>query len=55
MFLESRFTIIKYGMRFWALYDGDDLICVTAYRKGALEVKRRLERLMALLPQQAAA
>lgn len=25
-----------------AVYDGDDLVCVTVYRKGALEVVRRL-------------
>lgn len=32
----------KYG-RFWAVYDSEDsLICVTVYKKGALEVIRRL-------------
>ena len=33
----------KYGNKFWALYDGEELICVTVYKKGAEEVKRRLE------------
>jgi len=35
--------IQSYGTRYFALYDGEDLICVTVYKKGALEVKRRLE------------
>ncbi len=34
-------TITRYG-RFWAVYEGTTLICVTVYRKGALEVVRRL-------------
>lgn len=34
--------IEKYG-RFWAVYDEKDiLVCVTVYKKGAIEVKRRL-------------
>ena len=35
--------ILPYGNRYFALYDGEDLVCVTVYKKGALEVKRRLE------------
>ena len=35
--------IQPYGTRYYALYDGEDLICVTVYKKGAMEVKRRLE------------
>ncbi len=39
----GRFTVRKYGdSRFNALYDGDTLICVTVYKKGAKEVERRL-------------
>lgn len=38
----SQFTIERRG-RLWALLDGDALVCLTAYRKGAVEVKRRLE------------
>ncbi|MDJ0305107.1 hypothetical protein [Dehalobacter sp.] len=35
--------IEKYGSRFWAVYDSlNQLICVTVYKKGALEVLRRL-------------
>jgi hypothetical protein len=35
--------IARYG-RFWAVYDrADVLVCVCVYRKGALEVVRRLQ------------
>ena len=27
--------------RFWAVYEGEDLVCVCVYRKGAREVARR--------------
>ena len=37
------FLIQPYGTRYFALYDREDLICVTVYKKGAMEVKRRLE------------
>ena len=29
--------------RHWALYDGAELVAVTVYRRGAQEVRRRLE------------
>ena len=35
--------IQPYGTRYFALYEGEDLVCVTVYKKGAVEVKRRLE------------
>ena len=35
-------TIAKYGNRHWAVYQGDQLICVTVYKRGALEVAQRL-------------
>lgn len=35
-------TVAKYGTRYWAVYQGDELICVTVYRRGALEVAHRL-------------
>ena len=35
-------TIAKYGNRHWAVYQGDRLICVTVYKRGALEVAQRL-------------
>lgn len=35
-------TIEKYG-RYWAVYEADGmLVCLTVYKKGALEVLRRL-------------
>jgi hypothetical protein len=35
--------IVHYGTtRFWALYDGPDLVVVTVYKRGAQEVLRRL-------------
>ena len=41
--LLGRFTVKKYeGSRFSAVYDGDELVCVTVYKKGAKEVERRL-------------
>jgi len=39
------FTIAKWGGRYWAVFDGDGLICLAVYKKGALEVKRRLEQM----------
>ncbi len=39
----KEFLIQPYGNRYFALYEGEQLVCVTVYKKGALEVKRRLE------------
>ena len=36
-------SIEPYGNRYFAHYEGETLICVTVYKRGALEVKRRLE------------
>ena len=44
-------VIEHYGERYFALYEGDTLICVTVYRRGAAEVKRRLEATRIVLPQ----
>lgn len=38
----GNFTIEPFGEKYYALYDGDELVCVTVYKKGALEVMRRL-------------
>ena len=36
--------IVRYkNTRHWALYDGQELVVVTVYRRGAQEVLRRLE------------
>ncbi len=41
---QNEFSIEKWDDRHWAVFDGSDLVCVTVYKKGALEVKRRLEQ-----------
>ena len=38
----TTFRMERYGSRFWAIYDGDALVCVTVYKRGAVEVIRRL-------------
>lgn len=43
--MNPMFSIEKWGGRYWAVFDGDGLICLAVYKKGALEVKRRLEQL----------
>ena len=53
--MNERFTITKYGNRYWALYDGDALVCVVVYLKGAMEVKRRLEELISRISLEAVA
>ena len=45
-------VIERYGNRYFALYEGETLICVTVYRKGAMEVKRRLEATQNLIQKQ---
>jgi hypothetical protein len=40
-------AIRKYG-RYWALYDDTgELVCICLYKKGAAEVRRRLQQLPA--------
>jgi hypothetical protein len=46
------FLIQPYGNRYFALYEGEELVCVTVYKKGALEVKRRLETASNLAPKE---
>ena len=43
--MNPEFTIEKWGGRYWAVFDGDGLICLAVYKRGALEVKRRLEQM----------
>jgi hypothetical protein len=38
----GNFTIEAWGEKFYALFDGNDLVCVTVYKKGAVEVMKRL-------------
>ena len=40
-------TVENYGDRLFAVYVNGDLLCVTAYRKGARAVKELVERLWA--------
>ena len=40
--------IAKWG-RYFALYDQEELVCVTVYKKGAQEVKRRIEELKSMV------
>jgi hypothetical protein len=40
--LLKRFNVNKWNDRNFAVYDGENLICVTVYRKGAEEVRRRM-------------
>ena len=40
--------IAKWG-RYFALYDQEELVCVTVYKKGAQEVRRRIEELKAMI------
>src|SRR5262245_42046326 len=48
--VPSRFHVERYGgTRFFALYEGDHLLAVTVYRKGAEAVRERLQALEARL------
>lgn len=38
----GNFTIEPWGEKYYALYDGNDLVCVTVYKRGAVEVMKRL-------------
>ena len=40
--MENSMEIVKRG-RYFALYDQGELVCITVYKKGAQEVKRRIE------------
>ncbi len=40
--MENGMEIVKCG-RYFALYDRGELVCITVYKKGAQEVKRRIE------------
>lgn len=46
------FFIQPYGTRYYALYEGRNLVCVTVNKKGALEVKRRLEMVSNVAPKE---
>ncbi len=47
---ESRFRVEKYGKsRHFAVYDGEKLLAVTVYKKGAEAIRHRLEEYETLL------
>lgn len=41
--IQDQYRIEHYGSRFFAVYDKEQLVAVTVYRKGANEVVRRLQ------------
>ena len=43
----ANYRIDKYTDRFFAVYSDNDLVAVTVYKKGAVAVKDRLEKLEA--------
>ena len=46
--MMNKMEIAKWG-RYFALYDQEELVCVAVYKKGAIEVKRRIEELKNLV------
>ncbi len=46
--MENGMEIVKWD-RYFALYDHGELVCVTVYKKGAQEVKRRIEELKSMV------
>lgn len=45
MTMQDELTIGKWDDRNFALHDGDELVCVTVYKKGAVNVKSIIEDL----------
>jgi predicted nuclease with TOPRIM domain len=48
--MESQFEIVNWE-RYFALYENGKLLCLTVYKKGAMEVKTRIEELKAQLAE----
>ncbi len=46
--MENQMEIVKWD-RYFALYDRGELVCITVYKKGAQEVKRRIEELKSMI------
>jgi len=46
--MENAMEIVKWD-RYFALYDQGELVCVTVYKKGAQEVRRRIEELKGMV------
>ena len=49
--MENDWEIVNWE-RYFALYEDGKLLCVTVYKRGAKEVKRRIEELKAQLAEQ---
>lgn len=47
----SSYHVERYGRRYFCVREGAELVCVTLYRKGAEEVRRRLEKLASISTQ----
>ncbi|MGD0915823.1 MAG: hypothetical protein ABSB22_05140 [Thermodesulfobacteriota bacterium] len=48
--MENAMEIVKWD-RYFALYDKEELVCVTVYKKGAQEVRRRIEELKSMIEE----
>ena len=48
--MENAMEIVKWD-RYFALYDQGELVCVTVYKKGAQEVRRRIEELKSMVDE----
>jgi len=46
--MENQMEILKWD-RYFALYDQGELVCITVYKKGAQEVRRRIEELKSMI------
>ena len=46
--MENQMEIVKWD-RYFALYDQGELVCITVYKKGAQEVRRRIEELKTIV------
>lgn len=46
--MENTMEIVKWD-RYFALYDQGELVCITVYKKGAQEVRRRIEELKGMV------
>jgi len=42
---RTRYRVERYNRRFWCVLDGMILVCVTVYKKGAVEAAARLNAL----------
>ena len=48
--MENTMEIVKRD-RYFALYDQGELVCIAVYKKGAQEVKRRIEELKSMVEE----